>query len=82
MEETFEGIYGDRRQEVVFIGTHLDKEELIKKLDECLLTEEEFVKGPVFWKTFEDPFEFTEQLKQSEQEENEEELNMAETLIG
>lgn len=82
MQETFEGIYGDRRQEVVFIGTHLDKEELIKKLDECLLTEEEFVKGPVFWKTLEDPFEFTEQLKQSEQEENEEEINMAETLIG
>ena len=28
--------YGDRMQKIVFIGRHLDKEELIRELDECL----------------------------------------------
>ena len=28
--------YGDRMQKIVFIGRHLDKEELIGELDECL----------------------------------------------
>src|SRR5574344_639953 len=28
--------YGDRMQKIVFIGQHLDKEELIRRLDECL----------------------------------------------
>ena len=80
IKETFKGHYGDRRQEVVFIGTQLDKEDLVKKLDECLLTEEEFAKGPDFWASFEDPFEFTAQLDQAEEEE--EESDLSETLIG
>lgn len=28
--------YGDRMQKIVFIGQHLDKEQLIRELDECL----------------------------------------------
>ena len=80
IKETFKGHYGDRRQEVVFIGTQLDKEDLTKKLDECLLNEEEFAKGPDFWTSFEDPFEFTAQLDQAE--EGEKEPDMSETLIG
>ena len=28
--------YGDRMQKIVFIGQHLDKEQLIKDLDACL----------------------------------------------
>ena len=28
--------YGDRMQKIVFIGQHLDKEQLIRDLDECL----------------------------------------------
>ena len=28
--------YGDRMQKIVFIGQHLDKEQLVRDLDACL----------------------------------------------
>ena len=37
--------FGDMRQELVFIGQGLDQEKMTQKLDECLLTEEEVLKG-------------------------------------
>ena len=48
--------FGDMRQELVFIGQHLDKEEMIKSLDECLLTEDEVLKGREYWESLKDPF--------------------------
>ncbi|KAL6067990.1 Family inorganic phosphate transporter [Balamuthia mandrillaris] len=50
---------GDRRQELVFIGimSDSDKQEIQRELEGCLLTDEEWQKGPDAWKTdFEDPF--------------------------
>ena len=36
--------YGDRRQEIVFIGANMDEQAICKQLDTALLTDEEMVK--------------------------------------
>ncbi len=54
--------FGDMRQELVFIGQGLDKEKMTQKLDECLLTEEEVLKGREYWETLKDPFPVWEQI--------------------
>ena len=48
--------YGDMRQELVFIGQGLDKEDILAKLESCLLTPEEMSKGVKEWLTLPDPF--------------------------
>ncbi|PKC52077.1 hypothetical protein RhiirA1_482307 [Rhizophagus irregularis] len=47
--------FGDRKTELVIIGIDLPKEEIIKELDACLLTDEEFNED---WHTFETPFDW------------------------
>lgn len=48
--------FGDMRQELVFIGQGLDASEITRALDECLLSEEEVLRGKAYWMTLEDPF--------------------------
>ena len=48
--------FGDMRQELVFIGQNLDKDEVIKILDGCLLTDEDMILGKDHWSKFADPF--------------------------
>ncbi|MFC0111660.1 GTP-binding protein [Kibdelosporangium aridum] len=43
------------RQELVFIGVGLDLDEPRRRLDPALLTDEEFVTGPEYWRTLADP---------------------------
>ena len=62
-EESFQHIksrwqepYGDRQQELVIIGMHMDTAALIKGFDACLLTEAEIALGMQAWLKFTDPF--------------------------
>ena len=48
--------FGDRQQELVLIGIDMDQAELIRRFDECLLTDAEMALGPMAWRDFDDPF--------------------------
>ncbi|GBF48675.1 cobalamin synthesis protein [Leptospira ryugenii] len=56
LKENWEEPWGDRRQEVVFIGKNMDEASIRKSLDACLLTDREMSLGPEEWLSFEDPF--------------------------
>lgn len=56
IEASFIGEYGDRRQELVFIGVEMNKAELIVRLEEALLTPNEMAQGESIWETYFDPF--------------------------
>ena len=55
--------FGDMRQELVFIGQNLDKEGMTEALDDCLLTDEDILKGKAHWATFNDPFPAWDQIQ-------------------
>lgn len=56
IEAEFKGEFGDRRQEIVFIGQNLEADHTRETLDKCLLSDEEMAMGVEQWKRFEDPF--------------------------
>ena len=61
IEEQWVEPFGDMRQELVFIGQGLDADEMTQALDDCLLSEEEVLRGRAYWATLEDPFPAWEQ---------------------
>ena len=40
IEENWDKEFGDRKNELVFIGIHIDEEVIRPKLNECLMTDE------------------------------------------
>lgn len=50
-----QGIYGDRRTEIVIIGRDMDKAALSARLDAALLIDAEFAEGPLAWSQLPDP---------------------------
>ncbi|MED5476059.1 MAG: zinc metallochaperone GTPase ZigA [Candidatus Neomarinimicrobiota bacterium] len=56
INENWEEPYGDMRQELVFIGQDLNKDQIINLLDECLISKKSFDLGENHWKKYKDPF--------------------------
>jgi G3E family GTPase len=58
--------WGDRRQEIVVIGRSMDRAELTRRMDACLLTDEEMTLKMAGWKKFKDPFPVAEPAQDPE----------------
>ncbi len=48
--------FDDRRQEIVLIGQNMNRDELTRSLDACLLTDREMALGVMKWAKLKDPF--------------------------
>jgi G3E family GTPase len=67
--------FGDRRQELVFIGMNMSEESITAILDQCLLTNDEMALGEAQWAQFSDPFPSWSPQQMDEDEKNEDGLN-------
>jgi len=63
--QTFDPKYGDRQNEIVFIGIEMNQEEMIRDLDRCLLTEAELEQD---WTLFADPMPVVSTVLEEERE--------------
>ncbi|MCW5963754.1 MAG: zinc metallochaperone GTPase ZigA [Bryobacterales bacterium] len=48
--------WGDRMQELVFIGVDLPRQDIENSLEACLLTDEEMAEGPAKWRGYANPW--------------------------
>ena len=56
MQETWREPYGDRRQEIVLVGDAAALPAIVRALESCLLTDEEYAQPPREWLNWPDPF--------------------------
>jgi len=63
LERDWSEEYGDRNQEIVFIGCNMDKNLIIKALDSCLLTNKELLEGLSSWLKYKDPLPKWDKVK-------------------
>jgi hypothetical protein len=56
IEKSWVEPFGDMRQELVFIGQGLDQQAMTQALDDCLISEDDVLKGKKHWHSFADPF--------------------------
>ncbi len=56
IDSNWEEPFGDRMQEIVFIGVGMDRQSIEQSLNAALLTDREMALGPEEWKCFDDPF--------------------------
>ncbi|KFF48415.1 hypothetical protein GY26_14450 [Gammaproteobacteria bacterium MFB021] len=56
IREKWEEPFGDMRQELVFIGQGLDVAGIRRRLEACLLDDDELARGKAYWKSLPDPF--------------------------
>ncbi|RKN47553.1 GTP-binding protein [Micromonospora endolithica] len=56
LESRWHPVFGDRQQELVVIGVHLDADRLRAALTACLLTDPEISAGQDAWRALTDPF--------------------------
>jgi len=56
LEANWDPAFGDRRQELVFIGIDMDRATIEGSLEACLLNDEELALGWTRWGELEDPF--------------------------
>lgn len=56
IKKTWVEPFGDMRQELVFIDQGLDQAKMVQALDDCLLSEQEVLRGASYWSTLNDPF--------------------------
>ena len=72
LQKDWDPVYGDRGQELVFIGQAYDEVKIRDLLNKCLLTEEEDLAGAPAWSKFNDPlpkWPLMEDMKVLEQQE-------------
>ncbi len=55
-EPRWDPVFGDRQQEIVFIGRHMDRAGIEQRLAECLLDDGSVYLGSDAWRTLPDPF--------------------------
>jgi hypothetical protein len=48
--------WGDRRQEIVFIGKDMEQGLIEEHLNSCLLSDDEYRMDPESWESLSDPF--------------------------